>query len=237
MVRAAIMDDIYFYVNAMARKKLERFKEVHASPYIVEEGFDDVKNSVQSFIGLNGVDIVLELGCGKGEYTISLAQKNPHKKYIGIDIQGERLWYGAQKIEAHALSNVLFVRCYIENIEKFFSPKSIQEIWITFPDPFPQEARAKKRLTHERFLNMYKVLLVENGIIHLKTDSNALFTWSLESFKKNNWIVKSASDYIDTDIRDLPEEVFTTQTEFEKKFRKKGVPITYLCVQKEVKKL
>lgn len=227
------MDDVNSYVNTMVRKKRERFQEVHESSHVVEDGFDDIKKSVQSFLGSRNIDVVLELGCGKGEYTIALAQKFPHKKFIGIDIQGERLWYGAQEIEQYSLENVVFVRSYIDAIEDYFPKKSIQEIWITFPDPFPQESRAKKRLTHERFLNIYKMLLADDGVIHLKTDSNPLFKWSLKSFEKNNWAVRNASADIDTDAKKLPEEVLFTRTEFEKKFRKRGVPITYLCAQKK----
>jgi tRNA (guanine-N7-)-methyltransferase len=219
----------------MARKKQQRFKQVHHSPYVFEAGFDDIKNKLDKHLSAYR-SVILELACGRGEYTIGLAQKNQKSFYIGIDIQGERLWFGIQQIEELKLQNVRFVRAYIDHLEQYFSLGSVDEIWITFPDPQPRKPKAKKRLTHHRFLEKYTNILKSNGIVHLKTDNTHLFSWSLKELKKHGWDILQISNDIDSDAHELHEDVLEIQTQFEKKFRKKGVKICYIKAQKPIDK-
>src|SRR5690349_19150384 len=125
----------------------------------------------------NSNPLVLELGCGKGEYTVGLARNNPGKNFIGVDIKGNRIWTGAKQAIDENLLNVAFLRTRIDFIESSFSKNEVDEIWITFPDPQPQKTRARKRLTHPLFLGRYRQFLKPGGIIHLKTDSTSLYEY------------------------------------------------------------
>lgn len=217
----------------MPRKKQQRFKEVHASPFVIEEGLNDVKKELQDFLK-GSESAILELACGRGEYGVELAERNPKSKYIGIDIQGERLWFGMQEIKKRKLQNLKFARVYIDHLEQYFKKKSIDEIWITFPDPQPNKPKAKKRLTHPRFLEMYNQLLKNNGFVHLKTDNKKLFKWSIEQFKSEGWGLEVVSPDIDTDATSLKKEVTEIQTQFERKHRKLGDTIQYLRARKPI---
>jgi tRNA (guanine-N7-)-methyltransferase len=135
------------------------------------------KDKWQTIFG-NYNPIVLELACGKGEYTVNMAKAFPDKNFIGIDIKGNRMYVGAKMALQQEISNVRFLRIRIEQILDYFNQQSIAEIWITFPDPFLRESKAKNRLTHHKFLTMYQSILVENGLIHLKTDSKELFDFN-----------------------------------------------------------
>lgn len=219
----------------MARKKQERFKEVHTSPFVVEDGFDDVKKELEIFLEDSG-NTILELACGRGEYAVDLADRNPENRYVGIDIQGERLWFGMQEIQKRKLQNLKFSRVYIDHLEQYFRKKSVDEIWITFPDPQPNKPKAKKRLTHPRFLEVYAQILKNNGVVHLKTDNKKLFEWSIEQFKSEGWGLGVVSFDIDTDAASLSNEVTEIQTQFEKKHRKLGDKIQYLRVRKPIDK-
>lgn len=178
----------------------------------------------------NNNPIVLELGCGKGEYTIDLAKKAPFKNFIGIDIKGNRLWHGAKIGHEEDINNSAFLRTQIEFIEYFFAENEISEIWITFPDPQIKEKREEKRLTHASFLEKYHFLLRQNGIIHLKTDSAEFFTYSLNSLKQDS---RGSLTCISQDIhaeQDMRDE-WLIETFYEKMFRKLGKPIQYLQFQ------
>lgn len=131
--------------------------------------------------------LVLELGCGKGEYSVGLARNNPHKNYIGVDIKGNRIWTGAKQALEDNLGNVAFLRTRIDFIEHCFSPNEVDEIWLTFPDPQPQKTRARKRLTHRLFTDRYKKFLKPEGIVHLKTDSTSLYEYTLEMIEENKF--------------------------------------------------
>jgi tRNA (guanine-N7-)-methyltransferase len=170
--------------------------------------------------------IVLELGCGKGEYTVNLGEKFPDKNFIGIDIKGNRIWRGGKTAIELGLTNVGFLRIQIEHIEYFFEKNEVSEIWITFPDPQPKYKTERKRLTSPAFLDRYRKLLKPNGIIHLKTDSRFLFDYTLKVLKEQNLPVNKSSADIYKEFPD--EEVLKIQTFYEKKFLKQGIPITYL---------
>lgn len=208
-----------------SRKKLTRFKETEKMPCIIQ-GLDlDIQTRLQPILEADK-EIILELGCGNGAYAVALAERNSNKICIGVDIQGERLWYGAKSVQEKKLDNVYFLRVMIDNLEKYFPPHSISEIWITFPDPYPRDKQERKRLVYARFLTMYKKLLKKGGVIHLKTDNDGLFDYALESI--NNW-----GGTVLQCIQVVPDNITTTdilsvRTYFEDKHRKLGKSIHYL---------
>ena len=169
---------------------------------------------------------VLELGCGRGEYTVNLARFTPSNNYIGVDIKGARIWRGAKTVHEESLKNVGFLRIQIERIENFFSEKEVSEIWITFPDPQPQLSRERKRLTSPRFLAMYKNILVPGGRIHLKTDNKELYEYSLDVARQLNYPVEECTD----DLYSVQgtDEVRAIKTTYEQMFLKRGLKICYL---------
>ena len=160
----------------MGQKKLVRFAELLTFSNVLQypEGVQGTWNGFFT----NGNPIVLELACGKGEYTVGLAEMFPRKNFIGIDKKGNRLWVGAKKATRHNLHNVSFLRIQIEQIEQYFATEEVDEIWITFPDPQLRTSKAKKRLTHPRFLRSYYQILKPGGKIHLKTDSPDLYRFT-----------------------------------------------------------
>jgi Predicted S-adenosylmethionine-dependent methyltransferase len=162
----------------MAHKKLIRFAELKTFPNVLQFPENMAGNWNKHFNNSN--PIVLELACGKGEYALGLARLNPTINTIGVDIKGNRLWVGAKKALAENLNNVAFLRVQIEQLSQFFAPNEVEEIWITFPDPQLRYSRAKKRLTHPRFLRIYKQILKPGGKIHLKTDSPNLYRFTKE---------------------------------------------------------
>ena len=183
----------------MGKNKLKKFAEIENLECVLQyprerllaEGFP-FKGKWREQIFRNSNPIVLELGCGKGEYTVGLARLNPDKNFIGIDIKGARIWKGAKDVEREGLQNAKFLRTEIENLSGFFSVSEVDEIWITFPDPQMQKPR--KRLTSTKFLNQYSEILNPEGIIHLKTDSPFLFEYTRRLVEKNNLEVKEITD-------------------------------------------
>lgn len=174
--------------------------------------------------------IVLELGCGKGEYTIDLAQRNPDFNYIGVDIKGARLWKGAKYATEHKLGNVAFLRTRIEFITSFFAPGEVSEIWLTFSDP--QMKSENSRLTSPMFLERYRKFLREGGIVHLKTDSMFLHQYSKAVAEQNGFkIIACTEDLYGTPREALaaPDALWEVQTFYEKMFMAQGYKITYLC--------
>lgn len=160
----------------MGQKKLVRFAELLTFSNVLQYP-EGVQGTWNHFFE-NRNPIVLELACGKGEYSVGLAQQFPRKNFIGIDKKGNRLWVGAKKATAHCLKNVAFLRIQIEQIENYFAAEEVDEIWITFPDPQLRTSKAKKRLTHPRFLRSYYQILKPTGKIHLKTDSPDLYNFT-----------------------------------------------------------
>ena len=169
--------------------------------------------------------IVLELGCGKGEYTIGMAQKFPDLNFLGIDIKGARIWKGAKEAEEKGLKNVGFLRTRIELIESFFTCDEISEIWITFPDPQIKKRRHKKRLSGSRFLNSYKKFLNIDGWVHLKTDSTELYKYTNELLQLNNIKPEISTDNLYSG--EIESEILSIQTHYEKLFLNEGKNITY----------
>ena len=160
----------------MGQKKLIRFAELKTFSNVLEYP-QDMKGQWCTFFKNNN-PIVLELACGKGEYAVGLGRLHPDKNHIGIDLKGNRMWVGAKTALSEGLTNVAFIRTQIEKIADYFAEGEVAEIWITFPDPQLRISRAKKRLTHPRFLRLYKTILAPHGVIHLKTDSPDLYDFT-----------------------------------------------------------
>ncbi|MBK7884770.1 MAG: tRNA (guanosine(46)-N7)-methyltransferase TrmB [Chitinophagaceae bacterium] len=160
----------------MAQKKLERFAAIKTFDNVLEYPAN-MKGKWKDFFKNNN-PVVLELACGRGEYTVGLAGLFPHKNYIGVDIKGNRMFIGAKKCLTENLTNAAFLRTQIEKIPDYFSANEVSDIWITFPDPQLRLSKAKKRLTHPRFLRLYAQILAPSGSIHLKTDSPVLFNFT-----------------------------------------------------------
>lgn len=173
----------------------------------------------------NNNPIILELGCGKGEYTIALAEKFPQNNYIGVDIKGARLWKGAKYATEKSLKNVAFLRTRIEFIDSIFAQGEVSEIWLTFSDPQPNKPR--KRLSSPLFLERYSHILKEDGIIHLKTDSQLLHEYTLETIESENHILLEANNDIYGTNRAENDEILSVKTFYEKQFLAKGMAITY----------
>ena len=213
----------------MGKDKLRRFAENLTFEHVFQPDADEMINgSLLKGAWHNKFDnnnpIILELGCGKGEYTVALSRKFPEYNFIGIDIKGARLWKGAKTIKDENITNAAFLRIRIEFIERFFAQNEVDEIWITFPDP--QIKKPRKRLVSPLFLERYKQFLKKDGIIHLKTDSRMLHDYTAEVLTENNCTIIEAY----TDIyKQCPNgEMMSVQTFYESKFAEKGIPITYI---------
>lgn len=216
----------------MGKNKLARFaeNETFANLFqltyeqITKEGFA-LKGKWNKDFFKNDNPIVLELGCGKGEYTVGLAKKYPNKNFIGIDIKGARLWRGCKTSNEDKMTNVAFVRTHIQMIESYFAENEVSEIWITFPDP--QLKKPNKRLTCERFLKLYKNILKQDGIVHLKTDSQELYEYTKDEvlIPSKREILYNTNDLYNSDFK---EDVIEIQTFYEAMYLKIGKPITYL---------
>ncbi len=188
--------------------------------------YENIKGNWNSIFFQNENPIVLEIGCGKGEYTIGLAKLFPEKNFIGIDIKGDRIAVGSNNAIVQDLKNVGFLRIKVQDLISFFEKDEISEIWITFPDPQPLKSGIKRRLTNDRFLEMYKSILIEDGILHLKTDSELLFDYTLERLEAFG--TKDLVFTKDLYQSDLNVRHFGIKTRFEEIFTNKGFLINYL---------
>ncbi len=214
----------------MGKDKLRKFEELKSFNNNIELHFEDlygkphpIRGNWAKEIFHNNNPIVLELGCGKGEYVLELARQYPNINFIGIDIKGARIWRGAKTATEEKLLNVFFVRTRIHFIESLFVQGEISEIWVTFPDPQPNKVKA--RLTSSRFLNLYRSVLTENGIVHLKTDSAELYKYTSALAKSNQLAILKQTDNIDPVF---PPDILAVQTHYEKLFRAKGKSINYI---------
>lgn len=209
----------------MSKNKLQKFAQLLNFNNVVQANLEHDLPRLKNFIN-NSKSLILELACGYGEYTVAMASQTQNKKFIGIDIQGERLYQGAKQALELNLQNVLFLRVNIENLLDYLPAQSVDEIWLTFPDPYPKKRHAKRRLTGIDFLKIYQQLLKPVGVLHLKTDDPDLFDFSLENLS----LIKADIKY---QSRDIYAEKLTTpflyeQTRFEKKHLQKGRKIHYL---------
>lgn len=213
----------------MGRSKLKKFADNIIAENVIQEGkplYTNIKGKWHDTIFKNSNPIVLELGCGRGEYSTGLAELFPDKNFIGIDIKGARIWTGSQYAIENQLDNVAFLRTYIQNLEDFFEENEVSEIWLTFPDPRPKDADERRRLTFPRFLEIYRKLLKKDGLLHLKTDSEALFDYTLEVLEKQKVKnLKHTKDLYKSELNELHQGL---KTRFEAMFTAKGFKINYL---------
>lgn len=211
----------------MAKDKLRKYSEIEtfANVYQLEQG-QALKGQWQGKHFKNEHPLVLELACGKGEYTVNMAQLFPERNFIGIDYKGNRIWRGAKTAMEENIPNVAFLRIQIEHILDYFAAGEISEIWITFPDPQPQISREKKRLTSNRFLEMYKLLLQPGGFVHLKTDNDDLHAFTAEKIEEHTLKLHAKTENLYHS--DLVDEVLTIKTYYEKKYLAVEKNINYL---------
>jgi len=215
----------------MGKGKLAKFAEMETFSNVFQYPFSVVDNVPFEMKGhwreqyfKNNHPVVLELGCGKGEYTVELARLYPEMNFIGVDIKGARMWTGAKQAIEAGLKNVAFLRTNIEIIDRFFAESEVQEIWLTFSDP--QMKNAHKRLTSTFFLNRYRKFLVDGGIVHLKTDSNFLFTYTTCMVKENKLpVVFSTEDLYHTEET---HKILSIQTYYESMWIERGLNIRYM---------
>jgi tRNA (guanine-N7-)-methyltransferase len=218
----------------VGKNKLARWAEMKSFNNVIEPLTKEVflkdhplKGNWNKIIFKNDNPIILELGCGKGEYTVGLASKFPNNNYIGIDIKGARMWRGSKTAHENSISNAAFLRTRIEFINSFFSNDEVEEIWITFPDPYPKRRDSEKRLTSPSFLNTYRSFLKDNGIVHLKTDNKDLFNYTGYIIKHNDLeIVTSTNNLYNELVQNEPGSI---KTHYEKIFLDKGTKICYLA--------
>lgn len=215
----------------MGKNKLAKFANMEEYPHVFqypfavlqEKGFEMRGKWGEKFFKNNN-PIILELGCGKGEYTVGLAKLYPENNFVGIDIKGARMWSGAKQSFEEKLSNVAFLRTHIELLSNFFAEGEISEIWITFPDP--QMNKVNRRMTSTRFMKLYGQFLKTNGVIHLKSDSNFMFTYTSEMVALNSLKVLFKTD--DLYHSGLADDVLTIKTFYEQQWIARGLNIKYI---------
>lgn len=215
----------------MSKGKLAKFADMASYPHVFEYPFSVAENVPfemkgrwhKDFFG-NDNPIILELGCGRGEYSVGLARRFPSKNFIGVDIKGARMWSGATDSLNEGLKNVAFLRTNIEIIDRFFAPGEVSEIWLTFSDP--QMKKATKRLTSTFFMERYRRFLVDNGVIHLKTDSNFMFTYTKYMVEHNRLPLEFITD--DLYHSGLADDILSIRTYYEQQWLDRGLNIKYM---------
>lgn len=225
---------LYQY-TAMAKNKLAKFSDLRDYPHVFEYPYSvatdvpfDLKGNWHRDFFKNDRPIVLELGCGRGEYTVGLARLFPEKNFIGVDIKGARMWAGATEALRDKMTNVAFLRTQIEIIDRFFASGEVDEIWLTFPDP--QMKKATKRLTSTSFLERYRRFLKPDGLIHLKTDSPFMYTYTRILVTENKLPVQVDTDDLYHGTGGV-DEILGIQTHYEQQWLDRGLTIKYLRFQ------
>lgn len=215
----------------MSKNKLSKFAEIRELPNVIEVSYADLEQAPFGYRGEwshrffgNDFPLVLELGCGKGEYTVGLAEHYPDRNFIGVDIKGARIWTGARSSYDLGIRNAAFLRTHIELLDRFFAPGEVSEIWLTFPDP--QMKKQRKRLTSTTFLEHYRHILKPDGRIHLKTDSNFLYHYTSSLVHLNGFPVEAET----ADLYDSPwaDAAMGIRTYYEQQWLDRGMKIKFL---------
>jgi tRNA (guanine-N7-)-methyltransferase len=221
------------------KQKLAHFAEMKTFPNVFEPETEEIfrkdyhtKGNWHKEVFKNDHPIVLELGCGKGEYSVGMARKFPMKNFVGCDIKGARMWRGAKTSQEEGINNVAFFRTRIEFIEGGFAENEVDEIWITFPDPQPKDRQEKKRLSGPLFIDRYKKFLKKAGTIHLKTDSEFFFRFTLDEIKERGYeLLEHTFDLYGDGVQNYDQDtkdILSIKTHYEKIFSDKGFKINYL---------
>jgi tRNA (guanine-N7-)-methyltransferase len=224
------------------KNKLQKWAEMETFDNVAQPTLDEVfrkdyqlKGKWKKTIFKNENPVVLELGCGKGEYSVGMGDHFPQKNFIGVDIKGNRIWRGAKTALENNMKNVFFLRTRIDHIDSCFGPNEVDEIWITFPDPQPKDRLERKRLTSPMFIDRYRKFLAKDGIIHLKTDHEGFFRYTLEEIERCNFkLLESTFDLYSEAIQNLDEktqEILSIKTYYETLWSEKGHNIHYLKFQ------
>jgi len=219
----------------MSRQKQKKFAENAQRENVIQPGkelFDQIKGQWNQLYFKNQQPLVVELGCGRGEYTVGMARLTPESNFIGVDIKGDRIWKGSKTAVQESLDNVAFLRTQVQSLEEFFAPGEIDELWITFPDPRPKKRDIKRRMTHPRFLEIYRSLLRSGGQVHLKTDNQLFYEYTLEMVEETAGIklLESISDLYQSS---LLSPVLEITTHYEELFSSQGYSIKYLSFRFE----
>ncbi len=214
----------------MSRHKLKKFAENEARGNIIQPGkelFEKIKGHWRTLYFGNEHPLVLELGCGRGEYSIGMARLHPERNFVGVDIKGDRIWKGGKTADRENLTNVAFLRTQVQLLDQFFEPGEADEIWLTFPDPRPKKRDIKRRMTHPRFLEIYRRILKPGGRVHLKTDNDILFDYTLETVDRMEGIGQLQHSH-DLYQSDLINPLLEIRTHYEELFSEQGFRIKYL---------
>jgi tRNA (guanine-N7-)-methyltransferase len=214
----------------MSRKKLVRFAQNEVNPNVVQAGkpiFDQIKGQWNAVQFSNDQPLIVELACGRGEFTLGLGRQYPNQNFIGVDIKGSRIWKGSSSATAEGIHTVAFLRTQIQQLQDFFAQGEISELWITFPDPFPRDGDEKRRLTSPKFLEMYKQLVKPGGLIHFKTDNTGLYEYTdlVLNDRPDCQIHFNTADFYESELRDAHHGI---KTRYEKIFSDKGEKIKYI---------
>ena len=214
----------------MSRNKLVRFAQNEVNPNVVQAGkpiFEQVKGHWNALLFANDQPLVVELACGRGEFTLGLGRQYPNQNFIGVDIKGSRIWKGSSSATAEGIHTVAFLRTQIQQLQDFFALGEISELWITFPDPYPRDGDEKRRLTSPKFLEMYKRLVKAGGLIHFKTDNTGLYEYTelVLSIRPDCQIHYNTADFYESELRDAHHGI---KTRYEKIFSDKGEKIKYI---------
>lgn len=222
----------------MGKDKLKRFAENETFPHFFQPSFFELKENGFPWKGKwkeffqNDHPIVLELGCGRGEYVLGLNELEPDRNYIGVDIKGARLWRGAKTVQEQGFKNMAFIRSRINLLDSFFDANEVQEIWLTFSDPQPRKSRAHRRLTHPRFLDLYRSVMAKDGVVHLKTDSQLLYEFTLETVQEQGLeIIHNSADVYGELVHSADEALrqkLMVRTFYESIWLEQGCKIHYL---------
>ncbi len=209
-----------------SKSKLQKFAELANNPIVLEKN-PVLKGKWKEAFFKNTHPIIIELACGKGDYTLGMAKLFPDKNFIGVDIKGNRIWSAARIADIENLQNVGFIRDQIDHLSDYFEKGEVEEIWITFSDPYPRDGDAKKRLTSKKFLSVYKNILKEGGLIHVKTDSDLLYNFTKEML--HDFPSEIIKDYDDVYAMQKNEELYGIQTYYERMHLNDNRTIKYLC--------